>query len=103
MNQERYTRKTLEAFQTAQRLAAEKNNQYLTPDHLFYALLTQKEGLIGSLFTAMGVDCQALGREVMTILDRLPRISGGSGEVYASPETGKVIDNPATDDKKGLS
>ena len=91
MNQEKYTRKTLEAFQTAQRLAAEKGNQYLTPDHLFYALLTQKDGLIGSLFTAMGVNCADLSRQTLEIIDRLPRISGGSGEVYASPETGKVI------------
>ena len=91
MNQEKYTRKTLEAFQTAQRLAAEKGNQYLTPEHLFYALLTQKEGLIGSMFASMGVDCQGLAAEVMTLIDRQPRISGGSGEVYASPDTGKVI------------
>ena len=91
MNQEKYTRKTLEAFQTAQRLAAEKGNQYLTPDHLFYALLTQKEGLISSIFASMGVNCADLSREVLEVIDRLPRISGGSGEVYASPETGKVI------------
>ncbi|MBP3465974.1 MAG: type VI secretion system ATPase TssH, partial [Angelakisella sp.] len=91
MNQEKYTRKTLEAFQTAQRLAADKGNQYLTPDHLFYALLTQQEGLIGSIFTAMGVDCRSLAQEVMALIDRLPRISGGSGEVYASAETSKVI------------
>ncbi|MBQ8390687.1 MAG: type VI secretion system ATPase TssH, partial [Oscillibacter sp.] len=91
MNTEKYTRKTLEAFQSAQRLAAEKGNQYLTPEHLFYALLDQSEGLIGSIFASMGVDCAALRRETMTVIDRLPRISGGSGEVYASPETGKVI------------
>ena len=91
MNTEKYTRKTLEAFQTAQRLAAEKGNQYLTPEHLFYALLDQKEGLIGSIFGSLGVDCAALCRETMTLIDRMPRISGGSGEVYASPETGKVL------------
>ena len=91
MNAEKYTRKTLEAFRTAQALAQEKGNQYLTPEHLFYALVDQREGLIGSIFGRMGVDCAALAREAMTIIDRLPRISGGSGEVYASPETGKVL------------
>ena len=91
MNAEKYTRKTLEALNAAQSLAREKSNQYLTPEHLFYALLTQQDGLIGSMFANMGVDCAALGREVMELIDRMPRISGGSGEVYASPETGKVI------------
>ena len=91
MTTEKYTRKTLEAFRTAQALAQEKGNQYLTPEHLFYALLNQKEGLIGSIFGSMGVDCGALSRETLAVIDRLPRISGGSGEVYASAETGRVL------------
>ena len=91
MTTEKYTRKTLEAFRTAQALAQEKGNQYLTPEHLFYALVNQKEGLIGSIFGSMGVDCGVLSRETLEVIDRLPRISGGSGEVYASPETGRVL------------
>ena len=92
MNAEKYTRKSVEALNDAQALAREKGNQYLTPEHLFYALLTQKDGLVGSMFRNMGVECGGLAGEVMALIDRLPRISGGSGEVYASPETGKVID-----------
>ena len=91
MNTERYTRKTLEAVRTAQTLAESQANQYLTPEHLFYALITQDQGLIPSLFDRMGVDCTALGREAMDIIRRLPKVSGGSGQVYASPETSKVI------------
>ena len=84
MTTEKYTRKTLEAFRTAQALAQEKGNQYLTPEHLFYALLNQKEGLIGSIFGSMGVDCGALSRETLAVIDRLPRISGGSGFPHAA-------------------
>ena len=91
MNAEKYTRKSVEALNNAQALAREKGNQYLTPEHLFYALLTQKDGLVGAMLRNMGVECGGLADEVMTLIDRLPRISGGSGEVYASPETGKVI------------
>ena len=91
MNAEKYTRKSVEALHDAQALAREKGNQYLTPEHLFYALLTQKDGLVGAMLRNMGVECGGLADEVMTLIDRLPRISGGSGEVYASPETGKVI------------
>ena len=91
MNAEKYTRKSVEALNNAQALAREKGNQYLTPEHLFYALLTQKDGLVGAMLRNMGVECGGLADEVMTLIDRLPRISGGSGEVYASPETGKVV------------
>ena len=91
MNAENYTQKTLETFNTAQAMALENHNQYLTPVHLRYALVDQDGGLIGSIFEKMGVDCDSLLSELDTSIGQLPKVSGGSGEVYASPETGKVI------------
>ena len=91
MSTEKYTQKTLEAIRDAQALAQEKHNQYLTPEHLLYALLSQDGGLISSIFSRMGVDCGGLLTELGAKIDELPKVSGGSGEVYASPETGKVL------------
>ena len=91
MNTQKYTQKTLEALRDAQTMAQERQNQYLTPEHLLLALLEQDGGLVGSLFQRMGVDCGGLETELKGLIDQLPRVSGGSGEVYASPETGKVI------------
>ena len=91
MNAEKYTQKALEAVKTAQNMAQENGNQYVTTEHLLYALLDQDGGLIGSLFGKMGVDCDGLLSEVDTLIRKLPRISGGSGEVYASPEVGKIF------------
>ena len=91
MNAEKYTQKALEAVKTAQNMAQENGNQYVTTEHLLYALLDQDGGLIGSLFGKMGVDCDGLLSELDTLIRNLPRISGGSGEVYASPEVGKIL------------
>ena len=91
MNAEKYTQKTLDAVKTAQSMAQENGNQYLTPEHLLYALVDQDGGLIASLFGKMGVDCDGLLSELDTLTRRLPKVSGGSGEVYASPETGKIL------------
>ena len=91
MNAEKYTQKALEAVKTAQSMAQENGNQYVTTEHLLYALLDQDGGLIGSLFGKMGVDCDGLLSELDTLIRNLPRISGGSGEVYASPEVGKIL------------
>ena len=91
MSAEKYTQKTLEAIRDAQALAREKHNQYLTPEHLLYALLQQDGGLIASIFSRMGVDCGGLLAELGAKIDAFPKVSGGSGEVYASPETGKVL------------
>ena len=91
MNAEKYTQKALDAVKTAQNMAQENGNQYVTTEHLLYALLDQDGGLIGSLFGKMGVDCDGLLSELDTLIRKLPRISGGSGEVYASPEVGKIL------------
>ena len=91
MNAEKYTKKTIETINTAQAMAQENGNQYLTSEHLLYALVDQDGGLIGTLLGRMGVDCDALLAELDTEIGKLPRISGGSGEVYASPELGKIL------------
>jgi ATP-dependent Clp protease ATP-binding subunit ClpB len=91
MNAEKYTQKTLEAFQTAQKMAQEGQNQYITPEHLLYALVDQDGGLIPSLLGKMGVNCDELLSQLDTLIGRMPKVSGGSGEVYASPETGRVV------------
>ena len=104
MNAEKYTQKTLDAVKTAQSMAQENGNQYLTPEHLLYALVDQDGGLIASLFGKMGVDCDGLLSELDTLIRRLPKVSGGSGEVYASPEVGKILNlAEKTAEKLGLS
>ena len=48
MNSEQYTTKTIEAINTAQAMAVENRNAYVTPEHLLYALLDADGGLIGT-------------------------------------------------------
>ena len=91
MNAEKYTKKTIETINTAQAMAQENGNQYLTAEHLLYALVDQDGGLIGSLLRRMGVDCDAVLAELDTEIRKLPRVSGGGGEVYASPELNKIL------------
>ena len=104
MNADKFTQKTIETIQTAQSMAQENGNQYLTPEHLLYALIDADGGLIGTLLGRMGVDCNAVLSELDTAIDRLPKVSGGSGEVYASPEVGKILNlAEKTAEKLGLS
>ena len=91
MNAEKFTQKTIETISTAQAMAQENQNQYLTPAHLLYALIDQDGGLIGSLLSKMGADCDAMLGELDAEIAKLPKVSGGSGEVYASPETSKLL------------
>ena len=90
MNANNYTQKTLEALQTAQAMAQENSNNYITPEHLLYALVDQDGGLIPSLFGKMGVDCNAVLSELDTAISALPKV-GGQPQVYLSNEAGRAL------------
>ena len=89
MNAEQYTKKTVEALNTAQGMAAENQNAYVTPEHLLYALVDDDGGLTGTLLGRMGVDCDGVLAELDGIIEKLPKVSGG-GDIYASRETAEV-------------
>ncbi len=90
MNAEQYTKKTVEALNTAQGMAAENQNAYVTPEHLLYALVDDDGGLTGTLLGRMGVDCDGVLAELDGIIEKLPKVSG-SGDIYASRETAEVL------------
>ena len=90
MNANNYTQKTLEALQTAQAMAQENSNNYITPEHLLYALVDQDGGLIPTLFQKMGVDCNAVLSELDTAISALPKVSG-QPQVYVSNETSRIL------------
>ena len=90
MNAQNFTQKTLEAVQTAQSMAQENRNNYITPEHLLYALIDQDGGLIPSLLGKMGVDCNAVLSELDTEISRLPKVSGDT-QLYLSQEADRVI------------
>ena len=89
MNSQNFTQKTLEAIQTAQNIAAENENQAITPEHLLYALLDQDGGLIPSLFGKMGVDCNKILGELDSYISTLPKVRGG--EMYLANETNRIL------------
>ncbi|HGO5823573.1 TPA: ATP-dependent chaperone ClpB [Mannheimia haemolytica] len=81
MNFEKMTTKLQEALAESQSLAVGKDNPYIEPAHLLYALLKQEGGSIASLFTTLNVDVPTLIRELQQILDRLPKVQGGNTQV----------------------
>ena len=90
MNAETYTRKSLEAIQTAQAMAQENRNNYITPEHLLYALVDQDGGLIPSLLGKMGVDCNAVLSELDSAIAQLPKV-GNVDSVYLSADANRAI------------
>lgn len=92
MNTEKFTRKALEAINNAQTLAMECHHQQLCPEHIVYALLDDKDGLIPKLLTKCGVDAPQLLRETDRILSSFPSVTGsGANSVYLSNESALIL------------
>ena len=78
MNFEKYTQKSLQAIKDATDIAREYGNPQVKEIHLNYALLNDNDGLIPRVLDYMDVNKETLKSELLKVIQRLPRQSGGS-------------------------
>ncbi len=104
MDAQKMTQKSLEAISLAQKIAIENDNMYVEPEHLFYALLDQENGLIPRLFEKMGIDEDRALALCDGYIAKLPKVTGPGrepGKIYVSPATDKIL-NEAERQSKNL-
>jgi ATP-dependent Clp protease ATP-binding subunit ClpB len=77
MQADRFTTRTREALEAAQRLAAARRNSQVTPHHLLAALLEQDDTLTLPVLRAAGADPERVRRRANEALDRLAVVTGG--------------------------
>jgi ATP-dependent Clp protease ATP-binding subunit ClpB len=93
MRFDKFTLKAQEVIQNSQEIASRKGHQQIEPEHLLYALLEQREGIIPPLLGKIGVTEDAILHGVNEALDQLPSVSGaGFGDAYISPRSKGVLD-----------
>lgn len=90
MNIDKYTVKAREALQDAASRAEQNNHSQVEPEHLLCTLLEQKDGIVPPLIEKIGVSAQRLLDDLTTRLDKKPRVTGDSAQVYMSPVLTKV-------------
>jgi len=94
MNMNRFTRKSLAAMQAAQSIALEYGNQQIEQAHLLYALVSDEEGLVPQLLTAMGMTLPSFQAAAKAQVEKLPRVSGAGREadkVYITADVDKAL------------
>ncbi|MCE5189684.1 MAG: ATP-dependent chaperone ClpB [Eubacteriales bacterium] len=93
MNVNQLTQKSIEAVQAAQQLAGERGNTEVAQAHLVYALLTQPDGLIGSILSAMGVELNRLRADAEREVNALATYSTGSNpdQIYISQDLNAAL------------
>jgi len=78
MNFERFTQRSREAVDRAQRLAREHAHQELRPEHLLAALAAEEGGTVQAVLQKLGVRPADLAAHAAEALRALPRVQGGS-------------------------
>ncbi len=92
MDMEKFTERSRGFLQAAQTIAIREENQRVVPEHLLKALMDDDQGLAANLITRAGGDAQAVRRAVDEAVAKLPRISGGDGQVYVDTSLVRVMD-----------
>src|SRR3984957_2849551 len=99
MNIDLYSDRAKQAIQSAQSLALARRHQQLGPEHLLKVLLEEKDGLARSLIQSAGGRPDAADTAVEAQLAKLPKVEGGSGQLYMKLETASVFAKAEADAK----
>jgi ATP-dependent Clp protease ATP-binding subunit ClpB len=94
MQPDRFTIKSQEALQAAQRLADERRNPQTMPEHLLAVLLEQDGGIVAPVLRKLGVDPSAVRHALAARLDALPTVtttSRGVDPAAGSSELAEVL------------
>ena len=94
MNMNQFTQRSLAAIQGAQELAVEHGNQQIEQEHLLLALLTDGQGFIPQLLSAMGMTVPSFSAAVKAEVEKLPKVSGGGREadkVYVAQDVDRAL------------
>src|SRR6185369_7910018 len=89
---EKLTLKGQEALQSAQTHAQENSNPEIAPEHLLWALIEQKEGVVLPVLQKLGANLQTIAQALADAAAKLPKISS-SAELYISSGLNKILED----------
>ena len=91
MRLDKFTSKFQEAIADAQSLALGRDQQYLEPVHLMFALLNQEGGTVRELLNKLAINFNELRSKVSQAIDRLPRVEGEGANLQLSAASAQLL------------
>jgi ATP-dependent Clp protease ATP-binding subunit ClpB len=91
MNMEKYTERVRGFLQSAQTYALAEGHQQFLPEHLLKVLLDDSEGMASALIERAGGRAKDARIANDAALAKLPKVSGGNGQLYLSQPLAKVF------------
>jgi len=91
MRMEKLTNPLQQALAEAQSVAVGRDHANIEPAHILKALLEQQGGSTRPLLRKAGANTSALETAVEGLINALPTVSGGSGDVHISQDTIRLL------------
>ena len=91
MNLEKYTERAQGFVQSAQTYALGQGHQQFAPEHLLKVLLDDPEGMAAGLIERAGGRAKDARLANEAAIARMPKVSGGSGQLYLSQPLARVF------------
>jgi ATP-dependent Clp protease ATP-binding subunit ClpB len=91
MRLEKFTSKFQEAIADAQSLALGRDQQFIEPVHLMFALLNQEGGTVRELLNKLAINFNELRSKVSQAIDRLPRVEGEGANLQLANNTAQLL------------
>ncbi len=91
MNLEKFTIKAQQAIADSQQIVMDYGQQQIEPEHVFLALIRDKEGIIPTLFKKMGVNPDDVESQLVKSIEKFPRVQGAGGQVYVSGNFNQLL------------
>lgn len=95
MRPERFTEQAREVLASSQAIASRYRHVQWDVEHILLALLEQHDGLTSQILAKLGINVEAVRKRVETGLDRAPKASYETAQIYATPRIARLMDNAA--------
>ena len=91
MNMEKYSERVRGFLQAAQTYALAESHQQFSPEHLLKVLIDDPDGMAASLIERAGGRADDVRLGVESTLNAMPKVEGGSGQIYMAQPMAKVF------------
>ncbi|THB62963.1 MAG: ATP-dependent chaperone ClpB [Spirochaetaceae bacterium] len=91
MDYERLTTKARQAIQDAGAIAIRNDQGAIEPEHLAYALIEQKDGIVPPLLGRLGVAIPALRKALDDAIKTYPKVYGDAAQMQMGMATARVL------------
>ena len=94
---DRFTEQAQEALAASQELVRQYGHSQWDVEHILLALLQQQDSLTAKVLSQLGVDADAVKRDVESALDKAPKIAHEATQIYATPRVARLLETASTE------